>query len=228
MKQEQMITIIGSLLTIGLAVMFGINGKPTEMGIIVVAGAICLSFVNIDKIQKFKGAGFEAEMKQAVDEANATLDQLRVIATTSTETILTDLMAGNFANGMTLRTRMELHDKLIINLEDIGASKGQIESAETMWKRGVNITFFRGIRSAIKINKDKFEDKEAKKYIQDVSAEFQALLKFEEWEAPTSQKLKVFLVKKSVMNPEIDELLKDYSEFESNGNIRRKNVFVTL
>jgi len=55
--KSTLMTIIGSLLTVGLAVMFGIMGKPAEMGIIVVAGAIGLSFLNIDKIQRFKGAG---------------------------------------------------------------------------------------------------------------------------------------------------------------------------
>lgn len=36
-------------------------GKPTEMGLAILAGAIGLAFANIDRIRKFKGAGFEAE-----------------------------------------------------------------------------------------------------------------------------------------------------------------------
>jgi len=36
---------------------------PTEMGLAILAGALGLAFVNIDKISKFKGAGFEAEMR---------------------------------------------------------------------------------------------------------------------------------------------------------------------
>ncbi|MDD3049446.1 MAG: hypothetical protein PHQ89_05730 [Bacilli bacterium] len=39
-------------------VCFGIKGQPTEMGIMVVAGSIAAAFINIDKIQKVKGAGF--------------------------------------------------------------------------------------------------------------------------------------------------------------------------
>lgn len=41
----------------------GFLGKPTEMGLAIVAGALGLAFSNIDKLSKFKGAGFEAEMK---------------------------------------------------------------------------------------------------------------------------------------------------------------------
>jgi hypothetical protein len=42
-------------------------GKPTEMGLAILAGAIGLAFANIDKIRKFKGAGFEAEMREKVE-----------------------------------------------------------------------------------------------------------------------------------------------------------------
>jgi hypothetical protein len=34
----------------------------TEMGLAILAGALGLAFSNLDKISKFKGAGFEAEM----------------------------------------------------------------------------------------------------------------------------------------------------------------------
>jgi hypothetical protein len=41
----------------------GFMGKPTEMGLAIIAGALGLAFSNIDKLSKFKGAGFEAEMR---------------------------------------------------------------------------------------------------------------------------------------------------------------------
>lgn len=45
-------------------------------------------------------------------------------------------------------------------------------------------------------------------------------MNFEEWYVPTSQELRKFIIGKDVMNPDIDELLKDYFEFESNCNLR--------
>ncbi len=36
---------------------FGNESKPAEMGLVILACAICLSFANISKIQRFKGAG---------------------------------------------------------------------------------------------------------------------------------------------------------------------------
>jgi DNA-binding MarR family transcriptional regulator len=50
-------------------------GKPTEMGVAVLAGAIGLAFASIDKIKKFKGAGFEAEMKEKLQKFQAVIDK---------------------------------------------------------------------------------------------------------------------------------------------------------
>ncbi len=223
------ITIIGSLLTLSLAVMFGVMGKPTEMGFIIVAGAIALAFLNIDKIQRFKGAGFEAEMKRAVEEANATIEQLREVAATSSEAILTDLMAGNFMSGTTLKKRLDLHDQLISNLKDIGASEKQIKKADEMWRKGIGIIFHRGIRVALEGRENPHQiNTQAQKHVLEASKEFQDLLKFDEWKTPSSDELREFINRKGVMNPEVDELLKDYSEFEKSGKFRRRNVFVKL
>lgn len=63
------------------AALFGWRELPVEMGVMVVACSICLAFANIDRIQSFKGAGFEAEMRKAVDEAYATTEHLKAIAT---------------------------------------------------------------------------------------------------------------------------------------------------
>ncbi|EKE18806.1 MAG: hypothetical protein ACD_9C00228G0003 [uncultured bacterium] len=37
-------------------------GMPYQMGLAILAGALGLAFSNLEKISKFKGAGFEAEM----------------------------------------------------------------------------------------------------------------------------------------------------------------------
>lgn len=209
--------------------MFGVMGKPTEMGIIVAAGAIVLAFLNIDKIQRFKGAGFEAEMKRALEEANATIEQLREVAATSAEAILTDLMAGNFMDGTTLEKRLGLHDQLIKNLKAIGASDKQIEKADEMWRRGIGIIFFRGIRAALEGREKRSQiNSNAEKHVLDASRDFQDLLKFDEWNAPPSSELREFCIKRNVMNPKVDELLRDYEEFEKFGKFRRRDVFTKL
>lgn len=45
---------------------FGYVGQPAEMGISIVAASTALAFLNLDRIRRFKGAGFEAEMYDQV------------------------------------------------------------------------------------------------------------------------------------------------------------------
>jgi len=48
---------------------FGLLGKTTEMGLCILAASIGLAFSNIEKMKRFKGAGFEAEMLERKVEA---------------------------------------------------------------------------------------------------------------------------------------------------------------
>lgn len=50
---------------------FGILGKPTEMGLCIAAASIALAFSNIERIKRFKGAGFEAEMLEIEKKVEA-------------------------------------------------------------------------------------------------------------------------------------------------------------
>ena len=47
---------------------FGYLKMPKEMGLSILAIAIALSFNNLEKFSKFKGAGFEAELNTAVNK----------------------------------------------------------------------------------------------------------------------------------------------------------------
>ena len=64
MKNHQQIASYVVLL--GGTLVLGLMGLPVEMGLSIVAGSIALAFLNIDKISKFKGAGFEAEMREQI------------------------------------------------------------------------------------------------------------------------------------------------------------------
>jgi hypothetical protein len=52
---------------LGVSTVLGVLGQPTEMGIAVTAGVLGLVFSNLDKIARFKGAGFEAEMRERIE-----------------------------------------------------------------------------------------------------------------------------------------------------------------
>ncbi|MYM32256.1 hypothetical protein GTP58_28380 [Duganella sp. CY15W] len=103
---------------IGVPAVFGYLGKPTEMTIATVACAIALAFAHIDKLESFKGAGFEAKMRDVLDEANATLHSLQNLAR---PLLLTN--AANIAqSGRWHGIGREKEHKLISQLEALAKS----------------------------------------------------------------------------------------------------------
>ena len=62
--QLNLLSVASVISLFGVSALLGAFGKPAEMGLSILAGAIGLAFVNVDKISRFKGAGFEAEMRE--------------------------------------------------------------------------------------------------------------------------------------------------------------------
>ncbi len=77
---EKILSIIILIVSLCVTIWFGHEGKATDMGLMIVAGAIFLSFLNIDKFKSFKGAGFSAEMKDTLDKAIATKKELEELS----------------------------------------------------------------------------------------------------------------------------------------------------
>lgn len=61
---EQWIQFIAYTILLVGTMVFGFLGKPTEMGLAIVASAIALVFSDIERFKRFKGAGFEAEYRR--------------------------------------------------------------------------------------------------------------------------------------------------------------------
>ena len=64
---KQLGTLAVFVVLVGSPVGFGIFGKVAEAGVSVLACCLALAFIHIDKLKRFKGGGFEAEMKDQVD-----------------------------------------------------------------------------------------------------------------------------------------------------------------
>lgn len=59
---------------------FGLRHQTAEMTVSLMAGSIAAIFWNLEKFKNFKAGGVEAELRQAVEEAHATIKQLRDMA----------------------------------------------------------------------------------------------------------------------------------------------------
>ena len=58
--------IVSAITLLIVTTILALMGRSVEMGLSLIAGAIGLSFANIEKIRRFKGAGFEAEMREKI------------------------------------------------------------------------------------------------------------------------------------------------------------------
>ena len=67
MNQSTIQNISSYIVLFVFSLIFGFLGKPAEMGLSIIAGSLGLAFLNIDKIKRFKGGGFEAEMQEKIE-----------------------------------------------------------------------------------------------------------------------------------------------------------------
>lgn len=59
---KQVFQLLSFVVLLCVSSIFGFLQLQTEMGLSILAGALGLAFSNLDRISRFKGAGFEAEM----------------------------------------------------------------------------------------------------------------------------------------------------------------------
>lgn len=163
------------------------------------------------------------------EKAASTVEQLRNVACINATALFTQIMAANFMDGTTLKTRLELHDQIVDSLKETGASEDKIRKAEEMWSKGVGVIYHRGIRHVLEGRTQPNQmNMEASLELRQASKEFQELLNFTQWEAPSPDEMESFINKKGFMNDAVRELIIDYRYFLETGNIQRRNVFEQL
>lgn len=160
-------------------------------------------------------------MREVIYEANATIDQLREVATTIARAQLTDLMAGNFMSGITLGKRMDIHDEVLAALDKLGVSAEQRSRAEAEWRRGIAVTYHRIIGA---------EMVETAKTLNlahpQIAKAFEETLDFDQWSVQEPARMEQFCKEHGVDSPEVWAWIADFSHFLSANEVRRREQFV--
>ncbi|MGG1015034.1 hypothetical protein KFF76_09850 [Bacillus subtilis] len=108
---------------------FGFMGKPTEMGIATVTGAVASAFINLEKFSSFKGAGFEAELRKVenvVSEAYATLNNLKQVAKPLLEVSLQTLFYSNTMLGLSPERKDEYKQQILKIKDELEIDDGSL------------------------------------------------------------------------------------------------------
>jgi hypothetical protein len=148
-------SLILALVTI--PTLFGVFRLPKEMAVATTAIALALAFANLDKFVKFKGAGFEAELRTVVDKAYAAIDQLKDLGLSLSAPIVDELaLSGRMLQYMPLKYKLQRVEKISTTLKALGASQDEIDKAcKTIFDR-VGIDHVRRIIWSLKsANADK-------------------------------------------------------------------------
>jgi len=204
---------------------FGYKQQAAEMGLFIVAGAISLAFANISKIQRFKGAGFEAEMRelkhevqQTVDDANITINNLKEMAK---PLVISSLIQLNYAGrwgGMTDAVKkQELRDDLekLANSLKL-SSDAEVQKTFEEFSKFVSWDHLNRIGSKLGFEK--------KKTIELLNL---SLNEFINKPLPTSKEIRDALlgIEFNDVREEVEALIEDYEYYLKNYHFRRPELW---
>lgn len=92
---------------------FGYLGKPTEMGIVIIAGVLTASFLNLDKFHEIKAGALSLKLaKEVINEAHVTVEKLKQVSVPLITAALTSLTYGGRWEGISEDKQHLLVDRL--------------------------------------------------------------------------------------------------------------------
>lgn len=112
------------------------------MGVSVVAGAIAATFINLDKVSRFKGAGFEAEMRKAVEDVYATIETIEELSKPLVYSIYSLLIGEGFFGGLGADKKYEVSQKLDDIIASFDLEDKEIKQIHNMFNKTIVKEYF--------------------------------------------------------------------------------------
>lgn len=182
-------------------------------------GGGCLLFSHLPAMQKLKlgPTGIEAEMKQVLEEAKASVDELHKLAAIMGAATVAQLAAeGRWGGGMTSAMKAELRQRIISSLKELGLPEKRIEEvgrADAPW---VRFDYAGYAMKPIKYNDLNAEQK----------AQWQEEFKAHSFSTPlTPVQLRGIIERLGVLSNEVEERLQDYEHYCRTFTHRRPDVW---
>jgi DNA-directed RNA polymerase subunit F len=158
---------------------FGYIGKAAEMGLAIAAGALTVMFLNLDKFQSFSAAGVQAELKKTVEEAYATIEQIKEIITPFIWSSITNLTYQNRWAGMPVNEEVKYTKQLESLISSLGIDDPEVSKAIEKYNRFRTWDYFGHFkRELLKENRN-----------DELERELESLRNFESTKFPTIEKI---------------------------------------
>lgn len=198
---------------------------PDVMAVALVLAILLLVAANSDRIAKVKASmtGIEAETRAVIDEARATIEQVRLVGKLAAQANLTHITWANRWGGMSYEDKERTRLQSIDALRQLGATDADIDEALRDWHMITRFDYAHFVLAGGGSTVPENVMKDA------------ALM--EEWRAlrgggvekiPSPDALRVFLEKAGLFDETRAELLEDYRFYVINKTHRRAAVWKAL
>jgi len=212
------LTVIGVLCLIAAAILIGrarTFKEASSRGLIAVVGATAIVLTRLSDFTGFTALGMTAELRQTINEANATIAQLRTLALTIAEPELSHLaMSGITFSQLTFSYQYERKKQIVKILQDLGIPQDDITRATRVWTEVTLLKLSNVIASALE------------KTDKTLAEKFRAVRTNGGENKPAKPEvLSAFLRNNDVTDNEVLELVDDYKHLYDTGEVRRPEVF---
>lgn len=111
-----------------------IAGDIPAAGLLLLTGAAAVLLTRLDDIRKLKLGSLEAELERKIDEARATIEQLRHLARVIAEPALSAIaMQGQWRRELSFSYRYEMQQRIDNALEQFGLSVKERQEIAHVW-----------------------------------------------------------------------------------------------
>ena len=125
---KDILFVISIIAVIAIATVMGFNNMRIEMGIIIGLGIAIWFFLTIEKFEYFKGAGIEAKLNKAVNDANATIEELRELAASLAEPTITLItMENRMFQYIPLSSKIQMKEDIMNSLRKLVVEDSRIK-----------------------------------------------------------------------------------------------------
>lgn len=219
---------VGVLLAVLVPVPLAIYFNSSEIPIICFSsGFLAVLFSKIEMLDELTVGPLKAKLRATINEAAATVDQLRALGAQLSEISLTMMISTEMVSDIGLKQKIDLHDKIIKHLADLGVSQEQLNEARVDWKRVVSFLYVRLMRSIVE-GRESFDqpNQSASASEKNASAELLSVANVRSSSAVDPNTIREILTKNDIQKPELDQWLNDYEVFFRTLTIPRVAAFV--
>lgn len=193
------------------------------------AGGFLMLMANIDRLSSFKAGPLEAQLREAVREAYATIEELKSTAKLNAKAVFFQLASSQFIGGTKFSQKMAIRDEVVGLLERIGFNQLEIIEAEKDWRDAIRLIYYRLITHAI-------EGRSNPHHVNPKATESQKLAirrlndeyDFFERKVPSAVRMREIVSETGSNSSAAESLIDDFHFFETQGTLRDRVVFLRL